>query len=260
MKIADYQETLFETKLLKNVTVRQNNILRSPKKNGNSLEDSQEYLEELGIEILNNRQPIQFLPNTNEPVHRWSPYVQGFSSKFVQRTIDKYKNEYNKPIILDPFSGSGTVPVQAKMNGYKSYGIELNPLLYFVATTKVNSWKANPEKLLKISRHLSAKKSYAAPDFLKSDKQFNLHVLKNLEKIKGGIDSFEPANEEDKTLKTLEKSKTVTHTPRIHGDRRAKPLYMEEKYGSKKISRVFRKHTGQQLYRLQNESRAGNKK
>jgi len=40
-------------------------------------------------------------------------------------------------------------------------------------------------------------------------------------------------------LKTLEKSKTVTHTPRIHGDRRAKPLYMEEKYGSKKISRVF---------------------
>ena len=31
----------------------------------------------------------------------------------------------------------------------------------------------------------------------------------------------------------------VTHTPRIHGDRRAKPLYMEEKYGSKKISRVF---------------------
>ncbi|OIN92944.1 MAG: hypothetical protein AUJ21_06325 [Anaerolineae bacterium CG1_02_58_13] len=203
MKIADYQETLFETKLLKNVTVRQNNILRSPKKNGNSLEDSQEYLEELGIEILNNRQPIQFLPNTNEPVHRWSPYVQGFSSKFVQRTIDKYKNEYNKPIILDPFSGSGTVPVQAKMNGYKSYGIELNPLLYFVATTKVNSWKANPEKLLKISRHLSAKKSYAAPDFLKSDKQFNLHVLKNLEKIKGGIDSFEPANEEDKTIKDL---------------------------------------------------------
>jgi len=40
-------------------------------------------------------------------------------------------------------------------------------------------------------------------------------------------------------LKTLEKSKMVTHTPRIHGDRRAKPLYMEEKYGSKKISRVF---------------------
>ena len=30
-----------------------------------------------------------------------------------------------------------------------------------------------------------------------------------------------------KYLKTLEKSKTVTHTPRIHGDRRAKPLYTE---------------------------------
>jgi len=48
------------------------------------------------------------------------------------------------------------------------------------------------------------------------------------------------------SLKTLEKSKTVTHTPRIHGDRRAKPLYMEEKYGSKKISRVFSMSTFQE--------------
>jgi DNA modification methylase len=202
MNIADYQEILFDTKH-KTATARQINILRSPKKGGTSLEDSQEYLEELGVEIQDNPQPIQFLPNTSEPVHRWAPYVQGFSAKFVQKTFDRYKDEYRGPTVLDPFSGSGTVTTQAKMNGYRSYGIELNPLLHFVATAKVNSWRTNPEKLLKISRHLSVTKSFYAPDFLKSEKQFKPKVLKNLEKIKGGIDSFVPSGEEDKNIKDL---------------------------------------------------------
>jgi len=32
--------------------------------------------------------------------------------------------------------------------------------------------KINLEKLLKLSRHLSARKSFDAPDFLKSEKQY----------------------------------------------------------------------------------------
>lgn len=203
MNIADRQDSLFDTKVFQTASVRQINILRSPKKNGTSLEDSQEYLLELGIEIQDNRQSIQFMPNTNESIHRWAPYVQGFSAKFVQRTLDRYKSEYKNPVILDPFSGSGTVPLQSKVNGIKSYGVELNPLLHFVAKTKVDSWNTNPERLLKISRHLPVKKSFCAPDFLKSDKHFNLNVLKNLEKIKGGIDSFLPATEEEKSIKDL---------------------------------------------------------
>lgn len=185
------------------LTARQFNIFHSPKKNGTAENDSINYLEELNIDITESKQAIQFSPNSKEPIHRWSPYVQGFSAKFVQKVFDKYKNEYKNPVILDPFSGSGTVPVQSKINGYKSYGIELNPLLHFVATTKMNSWGTNPEKILKVARHLSVKKHFVSPDFLKSKKQFNPIVLKNLEKIKGGIDSFEPANDEDKSIKDL---------------------------------------------------------
>jgi len=197
------QENFLEQNAPIELTTRQLNILRSPKNNGTAFVDSQIYLAELGIKINESRQPIQFLPNTNEPVHRWSPYVQGFSAKFVQRTFDRYKNEYKDPMVLDPFSGSGTVPVQSKLNGFMSYGIELNPLLHFVATTKVKSWKTNPEHLLKVSRHLLVKKTSNAPDFLKSDKQFNPQVLNNLKKIKSGIDSFEPGTEEEKQIKDL---------------------------------------------------------
>lgn len=185
------------------LTARQLNIFRSPKKNGSAENDAVKYLKELGIDIVENKQDIQFLPNSKEPIHRWAPYVQGFSAKFVQRVFDKYKNEYSNPVILDPFTGSGTVPVQAKLNGYTYYGVELNPLLHFVASTKLNTWTVNPEKVLKIARHLSVTKSFLAPEFLKSKKQFNPPVLKNLEKIKGGIDSFSPATEEDKLIKDL---------------------------------------------------------
>ncbi len=60
----------------KDITARQFNILRSPKRGGTAYADSGEYLSELGITIADSRQPIQFTPNSNEAVHRWSPYVQ----------------------------------------------------------------------------------------------------------------------------------------------------------------------------------------
>ena len=42
------------------------------------------------------------------------------------------KNE----IILDPFNGSGTTTLTAALNGYKSYGIEVNPFTSFLSATK----------------------------------------------------------------------------------------------------------------------------
>jgi len=185
------------------LTVRQLNILRSPKNNETAYADSVRYLAELGIEITNSRQPIQFLPNSNEPVHRWSPYVQGFSAKFVQRTIDAHRNDYQSPAILDPFAGSGTVIVQSKLNAIESYGVELNPLLHFVSETKLNSWATNPDNLLGIARHLTIQKPTESPRFLKSEKHFNPGALRNLERLKGGIDSFDPTSSPDKHIKDL---------------------------------------------------------
>ena len=106
----------------KDYTARQINIINSPKKLGHCDIDSVPYLKKLGIDILNKKQPIQFSPNVNEVIHRWAPYVQGFSASFVQSIFDQYKTEYKNPIILDPFTGCGTVQVQSKLNGYTSFG------------------------------------------------------------------------------------------------------------------------------------------
>jgi DNA modification methylase len=185
------------------VSARQFNILRSPKKNGTAQSDSAKYLKELNVEIVESKQPIQFSPNTNESVHRWSPYVQGFSASFVQNTLDKYKSDYTSPIILDPFAGSGTVIVQTKMNGFKSFGVELNPLLHFIGTTKINSWQTSPLDFLQAAETLPTKHKFQAPEFLKSSNQFNPKVLRNLEIIKSGIDSLKLNYEQDKQIRNL---------------------------------------------------------
>ena len=197
------QELFQGSPLSTGMTARQFHILHSPKCNGTASADSKKYLLTLGVKIVDNPQPIQFLPNTDEPVHRWSPYVQGFSASFVQRTLTKYKAKYKTPKVLDPFAGCGTVMVQAKLQGIPSLGLELNPLLKFIAETKLNSWMVNPDALSKIVRSLVTNHKSEAPEFLKSNQHFNPGVLNNLERIKGGIDYFTPATEEEKPIKDL---------------------------------------------------------
>lgn len=183
--------------------VRKLNILKSPKRGGSSSLDSVPYLEELNVEIVENAQPIQFTPNINEHIHRWAPYVQGFSASFVQRILDKYSDEYRNPVVFDPFAGCGTVLVQAKLNGCKSVGIELNPLLQFIAQTKLNCWDVSPHQLLKICAEMTWDKRCSAPSFLKSTSQFRPAVLGNLELINGGISSVEACTEKQKKIKDL---------------------------------------------------------
>lgn len=40
--------------------------------------------------------------------------------------------------ILDPFSGVGTIPFEAALNGKSSFGIDISPLAYYVSSAKVH--------------------------------------------------------------------------------------------------------------------------
>jgi len=182
---------------------RKRNIMNSPKAGGSCDEDSMPYLKELGIEIYEKKQSIQFTPNFSEHVHRWAAYIQGFSAEFVQSTIDQYRKEYNSLRILDPFAGCGTVLVQSKLSGYPSFGTELNPLLSFISNVKLNSWDVSPELLLQAVKKLPVNIVKSAPEFLKSKNQFKPGVLKNLEKIRGGLASLKNEGKDQKKVNDL---------------------------------------------------------
>jgi DNA modification methylase len=184
--------------------VRKKNINNSPKKNGSSDIDSKPYLDELGILIEDETQAIQFRDNNDYHIHRWTPYIQGFSASFVQSTLDKHKYDYVEPKILDPFSGSGTVVVQSKVNGLYAFGNEINPWMADVANVKVNALKINTLKLRSFLNNLRFTRKVKAPSFLQNTKHFDEKILSELRKLKYSINNSGIDKEDAYTQKSLE--------------------------------------------------------
>lgn len=75
--------------------------------------------------------------NGDGPVFRWYKYLEDFPHHFVSECEKRYKlsSEY---YILDPFAGSGTTLIRAKMDGYRSIGVDTNPAMVFISRQKLN--------------------------------------------------------------------------------------------------------------------------
>lgn len=80
-----------------------------------------------------------FMPNRVESIHRWYPYVEGFSSTFVESIIEKWSA--GAEAIYDPFAGTGTAMTVASINGIKGYYSEVNPFMRLVIDAKTNILK-----------------------------------------------------------------------------------------------------------------------
>jgi DNA modification methylase len=85
-----------------------------------------------------------FSENRREPIHRWVPWVAGFSSQFVREALEKYLPKGG--VVLDPFAGVGTTLVEAVRRGtsYRAVGLEINPYAAFAAQTKIDAIALNP--------------------------------------------------------------------------------------------------------------------
>lgn len=162
--------------------------------------DSLPYLQQLGVQVKEAPQKIQFTHNVDSLVHGWSPYVQGFSASFVKAMLDQYQQQYKlgpDSLVSDPFAGCATVLVEAKLNRIRSIGTELNPLLHYLGHVKLSTWHVKPETLVETYKSLDLNTLMPAPDFLQSAKHFNAGVLRNLERLRGGITSLEESPVKD---------------------------------------------------------------
>lgn len=77
-----------------------------------------------------------FSPNHIESIHRWYPYIEGFSSTFVSSLISKWGP--NASSVYDPFGGTGTTMTVGAIMGLKSSYSEINPFMRLVAEGKTN--------------------------------------------------------------------------------------------------------------------------
>jgi hypothetical protein len=87
-----------------------------------------------------------FGDNKSRPVHRWVPWIAGFSSEFVRDVFSQYlaPNHNSQVTVLDPFCGVGTTLVEAQLQGYESIGFEINPYAALAAGAKLKAALISP--------------------------------------------------------------------------------------------------------------------
>lgn len=76
--------------------------------------------------------------NIREKTHGFHTYPARMIPQVARALIDKYSPS-NTDVCLDPYCGSGTVLVESKLKGRKSFGIDANPLAILLARVKTTS-------------------------------------------------------------------------------------------------------------------------
>jgi hypothetical protein len=93
-----------------------------------------------------------FVDNMVLPVHRWFRYSAGFAAPWVEQVLAEWEigKQY---LVLDPFAGSGTVPVVCDMLEIPSLGVEAHPVVSRVCKAKL-LWTTPPERLTAFATHV----------------------------------------------------------------------------------------------------------
>jgi DNA modification methylase len=95
-----------------------------------------------------------FAVNKTLPIHRWVPWIAGFSSSFVREVLDIFLE--SRGTVLDPFSGVGTTLVEAILLGHDAIGFEINPYATLACRAKANAYRISAERLYEEIAELQA--------------------------------------------------------------------------------------------------------
>ncbi|WP_298820972.1 hypothetical protein [Chloroflexus sp.] len=88
-----------------------------------------------------------FEQNKQDAIHRWIPWIAGFSARFVADILDYYlPNASHTVRVLDPFAGVGTTLVESLRRGYHSIGFEVNPFAALASRVKSSAFTIDPQE------------------------------------------------------------------------------------------------------------------
>lgn len=116
--------------------------------------------------------------------HDWYRFVLSYPPHLVRQYIKDF-GLTEQSILLDPFCGTGTTLVEAKLNHIKSIGLEANPVTHFASSVKLN-WDVDPEILLErayeiANRTLEELKLQGIDDNLNFEQKIDILPLRTLD-------------------------------------------------------------------------------
>jgi len=127
-----------------------------------------------------------FVDNMVLPVHRWFRYSAGFAADWVGQVLDEWQIDAGQ-IVLDPFAGSGTVPVVCDGRGVRSIGVDAHPVVARICQTKL-LWDTSTERLAALVNEVTAyavtHKGHVAEYPALVQRSFEPDTLKALDSLK----------------------------------------------------------------------------
>ncbi|MEW6682695.1 MAG: DNA methyltransferase [Nitrospirota bacterium] len=158
-------------------------------------EESAEY----SVDLKTSRSGT-FVDNLSLPVHRWFRYSAGFAAQWVEQVLADWGIKTGG-VVLDPFVGSGTVPVVCDTLGIESVGIEAHPIVARICRTKL-LWTTPVDRVAKFAEEvlnrgcgLKHKASDYAPLIQRSFDENALAVLTGLKESWSALQDKSPESE-----------------------------------------------------------------
>ena len=115
---------------------------------------------------------VTFKGGRKEPFARWYPYLEGYSTQFVESILERYAP--NAQTVLDPFAGTGTTAFTASQLNKTAYFCEINPVLQFMSLTKIRVRRLKPSERSSLAEALTQAK-VSLKELKKYPKNYILH-------------------------------------------------------------------------------------
>lgn len=84
---------------------------------------------------------VNYATDLKTPIQRWYRYKEGYSIQLMHQLFNEYAVKKGDTII-DPFCGSGSTILQAKINNFNAIGFEINPFSAFLAKAKTQHYSS----------------------------------------------------------------------------------------------------------------------
>ena len=88
-----------------------------------------------------------FSENHDRTLHRWVPWIAGFSGSFVAGVLEEVRRGGRRLRVLDPFAGVGTTLIEALKHGDEAIGFEINPYAALACKAKARAAHFDAEML-----------------------------------------------------------------------------------------------------------------
>jgi site-specific DNA-methyltransferase (cytosine-N4-specific) len=137
-----------------------------------------------------------------ESTKTYTQSIHSYPAMMIPQVANRLINMYSskKDVLLDPFCGSGSVLVEARISERNSWGIDLNPLAILIARVKTTPIKPKiiQEEFANVLRKIGATGvNVPIPVFYNLHFWFKESVIYELAKIRFAIDTIEQKDVRD---------------------------------------------------------------